>query len=388
MNYWKIHIVFFCLVLSLNGFASVVDIGLLDGSNISSVLIAPVDAGYEVYGDGTKVYDLKSTNALRITVKGGKVSVSSLNKTIGKYSQVKLVRTKWGCSFKLLPTSPKRKERAYPDNLTIKSRGSYLRLINNVYLEHYVAGVVEAETYAKQDLEFYKAHAIISRTYALKHLGKHQGDGFNLCDQVHCQAYKGKSRSVKDIVTATYATRDIVLVDSEINLITASFSSNCGGQTNNAEDVWTKPVPYLKSVRDTFCIHERNARWEQEIAKNKWIDYLGNKYNFPISDTAHYECAVHYIPYERERFFSGEVYGIPLKELRTDWRLKSTYFSLEPRDGKVVLKGKGFGHGVGLCQEGSMKMARVGFTFSDILHYYYTDVHLIDLSVIDFFRAE
>ena len=54
----------------------------------------------------------------------------------------------------------------------------------------------------------------------------------------------------------------------------------------------------------------------------------------------------------------------------------------------VVFKGRGFGHGVGLSQEGAMNMAERGYSFTEILHYYYDDVHLVDLSVIDFFKEE
>ena len=71
-----------------------------------------------------------------------------------------------------------------------------------------------------------------------------------------------------------------------------------------------------------------------------------------------------------------------------DLKLRSTYFSVRSEDDKVILRGRGFGHGVGLCQEGAMRMAKADLSYTDILHHYYTDVHLVDLSMLEFFREE
>ena len=67
---------------------------------------------------------------------------------------------------------------------------------------------------------------------------------------------------------------------------------------------------------------------------------------------------------------------------------RSTYFNIRVEGELVVFEGSGFGHGVGLSQEGAMRMANLGYSYTEILHYYYTDVHLVDLAVIEFFREE
>ncbi|HQY78747.1 MAG TPA: hypothetical protein PLJ63_03065, partial [Flavobacteriales bacterium] len=59
-----------------------------------------------------------------------------------------------------------------------------------------------------------------------------------------------------------------------------------------------------------------------------------------------------------------------------------------PEGDMVVLEGRGFGHGVGLCQEGAMRMARDGFSYTDILHHYFANVHLVKLQNLDFFRDD
>ena len=77
---------------------------------------------------------------------------------------------------------------------------------------------------------------------------------------------------------------------------------------------------------------------------------------------------------------------ILLKTIRKDLKLKSTHFSITEKDGYVMFKGKGFGHGVGLSQEGAMKMTNLGHSYKEVLHYYYQGIHLVPLEALDFFK--
>ena len=72
--------------------------------------------------------------------------------------------------------------------------------------------------------------------------------------------------------------------------------------------------------------------------------------------------------------------------MRTDLKLRSTQFEIDYQENEVVFTGKGFGHGVGLCQEGAMRMSKFGYSYKDIIHYYYTDVHLIQRRMLWFFK--
>src|SRR5208337_2379392 len=101
-------------------------------------------------------------------------------------------------------------------------------------------------------------------TYALKNSRKHITEGYNLCDMVHCEVYKGRCTK-PEIILAVSKTSGEVIVDKDNQLINAAFHANCGGQTVNSEDVWSKSATYLKSVNDTFCINMPKARWEKTI---------------------------------------------------------------------------------------------------------------------------
>jgi stage II sporulation protein D len=72
--------------------------------------------------------------------------------------------------------------------------------------------------------------------------------------------------------------------------------------------------------------------------------------------------------------------------MRTDLKLRSTKFEVRHKDNEVIFMGRGFGHGVGLCQEGAMHMAQLGYTYEDIIHFYYADVHLIPRHMLWFFK--
>ena len=97
-----------------------------------------------------------------------------------------------------------------------------------------------------------------------------------------------------------------------------------------------------------------------------------------------------YCPTERDRCLSPLAPNTLLKTIRIDWGFRSTFFSIsEGEEGKYVyFEGRGFGHGVGLSQEGAMRMAELGIPYNKILKYYYKDTHLIHLSALDFFRGE
>lgn len=374
------------LILCLHVFtvrAEVLDVGIYTNQQISQAIVTPAQGGYEVFADGNKITLLFPNDAIRIYASEGKVGLRTVDRDYGSFGKVVFVRTAWGNVFRIRPTQAE--EHKYNDNLVATAKSGELRLINRVYLEHYVAGVVESESGSKQNTEYYKLQSIVCRTYALNNLRRHENEGFHLCDQVHCQVYHGQSRFAELIPPAVSGTKGLVVVDSNIDLVTAAFHSNCGGQTINAEDVWSKPVPYLQSVRDTFCLNGKHASWETRVPRQKWINYLQKRHGIhhPVTETE----ALHFNrEHERNVYYASSDSGVHLKDIRSDWNLKSTYFMIEPADDYVLIRGRGFGHGVGMCQEGAMRMTELGFSYDEIIHYYYSNVHIIDLSVLDFFK--
>ncbi len=362
-----------------------IQVNLYNGSSIQSAALRIHRGNYVFLVDGKEQGRLNGGNSLQLRAEQGKV-VYTINGKRATASGVALQAQGHEEEFLLRPAKQSLKEHKYQDHLIVKARGNALVLVNEVQLDKYVAGVVEAEAGAKHTHEYYKVQSIISRTYALANLDRHAAQGYHLCDQVHCQVYHGKARFNDSIPLATKATEDLVLVDQDIELITAAFSSNCGGKTLNAEDVWSQSRSYLVSVPDTFCLVMPNSHWEKRIPKVQWYGFLKER-KFPLEDTTRNE-ANFYFPSEKNRYFSDTTFSIKSSDVRSKFKLRSSFFTVQDEGEEMYLIGRGFGHGVGLCQEGAIRMAALGRTYRDILHYYYTDVHLIDRKNIDFFRSE
>ena len=393
MNRWSL-VMLLCSVLMLFGlrtqaspYPENISVGLFFQDRIEHVVLTVDIGGYDVIADGKVIYDLTGERALQVIAHGDKMELKGWSSPIGECRTLRLRKKSWGSAFKLKPMAPAKGTRIYHDNLMVSVNNGRLKLINDVWLEYYVAGVVEAEAGKGKTPEFYKVQAIICRTYALRHLNKFISEGYNLCDGVECQVYKGKSRHEPAIPLAVAATRGMVVVDSDINLITAAFHSNSGGHTMNSEHVWSKPVSYLRATPDTFSQGMPHYAWEKRIPTKEWLAYLASEHKVDVQNEYYRVQALDACPEVRSRFMMADN-TVNLRTIRTDWRLRSTYFDITEEGDEVVLRGRGFGHGVGLSQEGAMRMAILGHSFTDILHYYYTDVHLVDLSVIDFFRED
>ena len=361
-------------------------IGVLRNVKMKSVLIKATNKPYKILEGMKPLFEIKAKEELKITVINNKVQLKFKDKLIGSYDTLKILKIKDDTAiFSVKGINPVIKQRSYYDELIVFANKNQLTLVNQVDLENYIIGVLESEVGLNRTKDFYKVHAVISRTYALKNQYKFIHEGFQLTDLVNCQVYKGNLYQNKRIIDAVKETKNLILVDENMDYITAAYFSNSGGQTNNVEDVWLKALPYLRSIYDPYSLGGYNYEWEKTIKKKSWLNYLVKNYQFPINDSVALNGACNFKQKIRHKYLIDWVYQIPLTEIRNDWKLKSTYFSIFDKGEYIVFKGKGFGHGVGLSQEGAMKMIDLGYDFLDVLRFYYTDVHLIDMRMRDFY---
>ncbi|MCB0794583.1 MAG: SpoIID/LytB domain-containing protein [Flavobacteriales bacterium] len=389
MPRWSWPLVFtLVLVRPVSGQFQEVQIAVHHGTPITSATAMSSRGAMRIQADGRMVGELGPNDGLRLSLVNGKITARSLSGSWSAERTFTLVPRDPAGGVRLKGTVPAIGERNYPGAMEVRrTKAGTLSFVSEPPLEEYVAGVVQSEAGNDKAIEYYKLQAVSCRTYALANARKHAEDGFELCDQVHCQVYHGKS-SNGAITDAARATRGMVVVDADIRLIHATFHSNCGGETLNAEDVWSKEEPYLRATVDTFCVAQPHATWMRTMKIKDWLTYLSDKYGVPVRDTAVTGALLNYEPRCRDLYLNAKEPLVPLTRVRHDLGLKSTYFRIRPDGEQVVFHGRGFGHGVGLCQEGAMEMARQGRTFTDILHHYYANVHLVDLSMLDFFRDD
>jgi stage II sporulation protein D len=347
-----------------------------------------VNAGtYKLVADGKTITDSKGESIFKITLKGDSLELKQNDRSLGNFKYIKFSGEDLG-ELKLKLLNPDRKVRTYQNNLAFSVNESYIRIINEALLDNYIAGVTEAEAGSRSTQEFYKVQAILARTFALAHINKHVTEGFSLCDQVHCQAYYGKPKDL-NIYSAIEETRGKVVVDENLNLIVAAFHSNSGGQTANSEDVWGSHTNYLRSINDSFSVKMPNARWERKMLTEDWLTYLKLKHNYPTEKEEAKTVALNFKQDSRKVYLECNNSKVPLKNVRTDLQLKSTFFSIsELNKDSVVFRGRGYGHGLGMCQEGAMRMSKLGYKYTDILNFYYKNIQLIDMRKLNFFKDE
>lgn len=376
-----------CTDMSFADNDEVLSIRIFSQIKVQSFIIKSEIGNYSLWANGIEILNTITNPSIKLTCINDSIELKSADRLVGKFKRIKFSCADQDATFQIKMLLPERKPRLYQNNMLVDVEQGYLKCINEIELDNYIGGVVQAESGRLSHPEFYKVQTILARTFALAHIQKHALEGFSLCDHTHCQAYFGKPTEL-NIIKSVFETKNKIVVDENLNLIEAAFHSNSGGQTLNSEDVWGSKLSYLRSVNDTFSLKMPNAKWERKIAKDDWLSYLKIKHNYPIDDEDAKLLAFNFKQDTRKPFLESNNIKVPLKIVRTDFQLKSTYFSIMPKGDSLIFKGKGFGHGVGMCQEGAMRMAKLGYTYLDILNFYYQNTQLIDLRLLDFFKDE
>lgn len=368
------------LFLTLSGFSQQMRIGVLRAYSVKRIVFAHDVGVYSIYGNNTYLGTLKENEFVELAyLDSGKIDLKKGASYLGTFGKVFLIQETRNTSLSLQSKIPTVKLRKYKDDFRITAEKD-LMIVNLVDMDNYLSGVVESEGGGKRELEYYKVQAIMSRTYAAKYSSKHALEGFDLCDQVHCQAYHSMMRFTPNIDIAVKQTSGIIMVDEHEKHIDAYFHANCGGQTCLPEYVWNNSVPYLSTFKDTFCIYTRQATWTKKIPKSDWRNFLVGEYNFPVDDPRYARQLYNFDQEDRLAFYVSPTLGIPLRDIRMKFGLKSTYFSVHEEGGYVVLSGRGFGHGVGMCQEGAMKMASFGYTYKQISLFYFPGARFFNMN--------
>lgn len=271
-------------------------------------------------------------------------------------------------------------------------------LIDMVDLEEYLVGVVAAEMPHTYNEEALKAQAVAARTFAVSRARGLYGTfaehfGADVCtDPGHCQGWisneefiesDGNEEAWQKVANAVANTKNIVMTYAG-GLINPLYHSNSGGATENIEAVWSNlgEVPYLKSVyspdESMYNEFEKSTVFTWDEIKKK----VKNKYpkveftNDPAQD-------LEVISYnssgriEKIRLGSVEITGTEFRELL---KLRSTNLELKLTDENTVeIISKGFGHGVGMSQCGADALAKKGYTYKEILEFFYTGIAVEEL---------
>ncbi|MBN2812671.1 MAG: SpoIID/LytB domain-containing protein [Bacteroidales bacterium] len=373
MPYLRISGIFlFSLLLTLLSSATDISIGLFYRYNIESMVFSMVEGEYLLSGDGNRIAVVRKGTMFHISCTDAGLVVHDTAHDYGTFNELEFKGISSNNIFQVKPVFPSLRPKESEGDLRLTMPQGRLRIVNTLNLEKYLPGTVESEGGANAHPEYYKAQAVIARTFALKNYHRHAHEGFNLCDDVHCQAYNGKSRFNKQIYKSTRLTEGEYLAGPDGKPVVTPYHASCGGITARASDVWNNDLPYLKPVKDPFCNHSAHLNWKKTISLAEWNAYLGKK-GFIGNPAALYTVS----DPGRRKHLDPETRKLTMTAIRNDFGLKSSWFYIKADAHEVSFYGHGYGHGLGLCQEGAMEMARMGYTYVDILMFYFSNLKLI-----------
>ncbi len=289
----------------------------------------------------------------------------------------------------------------YRGNLEIRPAAEGLTVVNELPIEQYLYGVVPAEMPSFFPVEALKAQAVASRSYTITQLGSYAAFGFDVLDNQYSQVYKGYDEEDPITTEAVDATKGLVL-QYRGQPVAAFFHSSSGGCTENSEDVWKDSLPYIRSKEDPFDHNDKYYNWTVTYSADqltatvnrqlpKFLDPEKLPHFAIITDLQELERTSTGLRVKKMLIKGLDAQGKPLclevynaDRVRIALGLRSALFKMRKYtkpDGtldKVTFTGSGWGHGLGMSQWGAAGLASQGYSFQDILQYYYTGVKLVN----------
>lgn len=261
------------------------------------------------------------------------------------------------------------------DALFIAHADKTFSVVNYIQLEDYVKGVLYHEVSHYWPQEALKAQAVASRTFALYQMQENAARDFDVTSDFYSQVYGGKAAERYRTNLAVEFTRAETLT-YEGRVFPAYFHATCGGRTEDASLLWHIAMPPLKGVACNFCKDSPHFRWHYVVSLKELendlkeagyvfahitgIEVLGRDPSGRVTQVRITD--------------QGHRVDVAAKDLRS-WLgptiLRSTNFTVSLSGEDAVFQGFGWGHGVGLCQWGAYFMAKEGYSYRDILSFYY-----------------
>ncbi|MBN1572680.1 MAG: SpoIID/LytB domain-containing protein [Deltaproteobacteria bacterium] len=311
---------------------------------------------------------------------GGRLSLKFGNgehKTTGEIE----IRSKGGAPLTIASDRGGMKSRSYRGRLRIYNDGVTVAVINIVPVEDYLYSVVASEISAREP-EAVKAQAILSRTYVLGNMGRH--GVYDFCDKTHCQHYGGAGVETALSVRAVDETRGRLLLFNG-KPARVFYHACCGGVTTTPAHVWGgDDLPYLKPVvcrlpgrGGYLCGGSGHFRWEARIDGETMRTLLSDSFGVKaeglkiISRDPSGRVEKMEITGPEARVISGEEFRIAAGRALGWSTIKSALFEMDISGGYYLFKGRGLGHGVGMCQEGAIRLSRLGLNHEEIIEFYF-----------------
>ncbi len=341
-----------------------------------TIVFTPLQGEFLLKDGRTKDLKIKVNETVAVTRSDDKIIYRTLSGVSAVTNSVIIEPLSEGALFSLRASGGGEQLKTLDGSLKVKSYPGSLQVLNITSVENYLPGVVEAEAGKSGPEEYFRAQAVVARTYAYRNIDRHELDGYNLCDDTHCQVYPGVI-SDSLITGACRSTSGKVIIDRDSMLIVSAFHANCGGVTASSSEVWVAKYPYLTSIKDPWCGYSRSSTWKAAIPLGEWNDFLRLKNVEPGRETQMYSPPGN----QSGRVNNNMVDGIHIskEDIRQRFSLRSSFFTLARTGDSILVAGRGYGHGVGLCQDGARAMAAGKNKYDQITGFYYPGTFITDI---------
>lgn len=291
----------------------------------------------------------------------------------------------------------------YAGGLKFIVEGDRITAVNCIGMEDYLMSVISSEMKSSASIELLKAHAVISRSWLKARLKDHKAghEHFDVCADDHCQRYQGLTMAVGDDVCRAIDRTWGQVLEYGGDICDTRYSKCCGGRTELFSTCWEDvDLPYLQSVEDPFCDCENSSilsqvlndydlhtadfhDWTVQYTTDELSELVRTRTGIDFGTIVALE-AVERGPSGRIKYLRitgtlrEEVIGkeLAIRKALSSSHLKSSAFEIEKSPDGFVLKGRGWGHGVGLCQIGAAAMAAQGYDYRRILSHYYVGAEI------------
>lgn len=257
-------------------------------------------------------------------------------------------------------------------NVIVQKSDSTFDLISLVEFHDYLAGVVSQEMPTSWPLEALKAQAVVARSFALARIKERKARYFHLdsnqADQVFEVTKNEKARRAVD------ETDGILLKTFDNKILKAYYHADCGGKTVKAQDVWGSHNYDSGTASDPWCALKIKNKWSFEVDRHEFESKLALESS--LSDQL-----VRLIVSSKNQLVALAGKTLSVQKIRQTLgfsNVRSSIDSIDFQDGKVILNGQGYGHGVGLCQWGTLAQIRMGKSFLQVLEHYYPKAKILD----------
>ena len=363
--------------------------------------LSPI-AYHQAYAQSSKyvrVAIVQDVSSLRLKVKGSfEIVDSASNKVLKRGKDLNTTVTVYSGGIFLGNTKSKTDKLFikpyYPESVIINGRifrgdiqliknNMKLSVINHIDLEDYVKGISVRETSHYWPIDSLKAEVIVFRAFALYKMQENSQKDFDLTSDVYSQVYSGRAAERYRINKAVDETRGLVITYKG-KIFPAFYHATCAGHTDDASLFWNIDMPPLKGVSCNFCQDSPHFKWHNVLSLVEVKDAL-------VKGGLRIENIEDIIILGRDK--SGRITDLKIAADKKDMKIsakdfrnilgpniiKSTNFQVKVIDHDAVFKGFGWGHGVGLCQWGAYFMAKEGYTYKQILEYYYPGTQVSSL---------